>query len=135
MPRTRAPLSFSSMLNPLTLPLPGLLMRLAVAFAFIYPAVDAWFNPDSWIGYFPGFVLDLAGSNTELLLHGWGALEIALALWVLFGVQIFIPSIIMAAAFIMVVVVNPGQFPILFRDISIALAALSLAIVNKRKHG
>lgn len=123
------------MVNPLSLPLPGLLMRLAVAFAFLYPAVDAWFNPDSWIGYFPGFILDLAGSNTELLLHGWGVLEIMLAFWVLFGVRVFIPSIIMAAALIMVVVANPGQFPILFRDISIALAALSLAVVNKRKHG
>lgn len=110
-------------------------MRIAVAFAFLYPAVDAWFNPYSWIGYFPGFILDLAGNNTELLLHGWGVLEIVLALWVLFGVRVFIPSIIMAAALIVVVVANPGQFPILFRDISIALAALSLAVVNKRKHG
>lgn len=123
------------MVNPLTLPLPGLLMRLAVAFAFIYPAVSAWFDPDSWIGYFPGFVLDLAGSNTPLLLHGWGVLEILLALWVLFGVRVYIPSIIMAVALMAVVVVNPGQFPTLFRDVSIALAALSLALVNKRKHG
>jgi len=123
------------MVNPFKLPLPGLLMRLAVAFAFIYPAVDAWFNPDSWIGYFPGFILDLAGSNTELLLHCWGILEILLALWVLFGVRVYIPSIIMAVALMAVVVANPGQFPILFRDVSIALAALSLALVNKRKHG
>lgn len=123
------------MVNPLSLPLPGLLMRVAVAFAFIYPAVDAWFNPDSWIGYFPGFVLAIAGSNTELLLHSWGAIEIALALWVLLGTRVFIPSIIMAAALLAVVLANPGQFPILFRDISIALAALSLALVNKRKYG
>ena len=123
------------MVNPLKLPLPGLLMRLAVAFAFIYPAVSAWFDPDSWIGYFPGFVLDLVGNNTALLLHGWGVLEILLALWVLFGVRVYIPSIIMAVALIAVVVANPGQFPILFRDVSIALAALSLALVNKRKHG
>lgn len=123
------------MVNPLTLPLPGLLMRLAVAFAFIYPAVSAWFDPDSWIGYFPDFVLDLAGSNAALLLHGWGILEILLALWVLFGVRVYIPSIIMAVALMAVVIVNPGQFPILFRDVSIALAALSLALANKRKHG
>jgi len=123
------------MVNPLRLPVPGLLMRVAVAFAFIYPAISAWFDPDSWIGYFPGFVLDLAGSNTEFLLHGWGLLEIALALWVLFGVRVYIPSTIMAVALIAVVIANPGQFPILFRDISIALAALSLALVNKHKHG
>lgn len=122
------------MLNPLRLPLPGLLMRLAVAFAFIYPAVSAWFDPDSWIGYFPGFLLDLAGNSSEFLLHGWGAFEIALALWVLFGVRVYLPSIIMALALLAVVIVNPGQFPILFRDISIVLAALSLALVNWQKH-
>lgn len=122
------------MVNPLTLPLPELLLRIAVAFAFLYPAVDAWFNPDSWIGYFPGFVLALAGGNAALLLQSWGVLEIVLALWVLFGTSVFIPSITMAAVLLVVVVTNPGQFPILFRDISIALAALSLVAVNKTKH-
>lgn len=123
------------MVNPLKLPLPGLVMRLAVAFSFIYPAVAAWFDPYSWIGYFPGFVLDLAGEHPELLLHAWGAIEIALALWVLFGKHVYVPSVIMTFALLLVVIANPGQFPILFRDISIALAAVSLALVNKRKHG
>lgn len=123
------------MTNPLRLPLPGLLMRLAVAFAFVYPAIAAWFDPYSWIGYFPGFLLDLAGSNPEIMLHAWGALEILLALWVLFGTRVYVPSVIMAIALCAVVIANPGQFPILFRDVSIVLAALSLALVNKRKHG
>ncbi len=123
------------MQDPLRLPLPGLLMRLAVAFSFLYPAVAAWFDPDAWIGYFPGFLLDLAGERAELMLHGWGALEIALSLWVLFGVRVYVPSVIMAALLMAVVVANPGQFPILFRDVSIAFAALSLAAVNYRKHG
>lgn len=121
------------MLNPLRLPLPGLLMRLAVAFAFIYPAVSAWLDPYSWIGYFPGFLLSIVGDQSGLLLHGWGAIEILLALWVLFGVRVYIPSVLMALALFAVVLVNPGQFPILFRDIPIALAALSLALVNWQK--
>lgn len=108
-------------------------MRLAVAFAFIYPAVSAWFDPDSWIGYFPGFLLTLAGNQSEILLHGWGAIELMLALWVLFGVRVYVPSVLMAVALVAVVVVNPGQFPILFRDLSIALGALSLALVNWQK--
>ena len=122
------------MVNPLKLPLPGLLMRTGVAFAFLYPAVAAWFDPDAWIGYFPGFMLGLAGNQSELLLHGWGVIEIVLALWVLFGTRVYIPSVLMAVALIAVVVANPGQFPILFRDIAIAFAALSLAVVNRRKH-
>lgn len=126
------------MLNPLRLPLPGLLMRLALVFAFVYPAVSAWFDPDTWIGYFPGFVLSLAGNQGELLLHAWGAIEILLALWVLFGVRVYVPSALMALALLAVVVANPAQFPILFRDLSLALAALSLALINwqkTRNHG
>lgn len=123
------------MINPLKLPLPGLLMRLAVVFSFVYPAIAAYFDPYAWIGYFPNFVLALAGGNELLLLHAWGAFEILLSLWVLFGKRVYIPSLIMAAALIAVVVLNLPQFDILFRDISIALAALSLALVNKRKHG
>jgi hypothetical protein len=123
------------MINPFRLPLPGLIMRLAVAFSFIYPAVSALFDPYAWLGYFPGFVLTLAGTNELLLLHAWGALEILLALWVLFGKRVYVPALIMAAALVAVVIANPGQFPILFRDLSIALAAISLALVNKKKHG
>ena len=123
------------MVNPFSLPLPGLLMRLAVAFSFLYPAVSAWFDPDAWIGYFPGFLLNLAGTNSELLLHAWGLLEIALALWIVFGKLVYIPSAIAAIALIAVVIANPGQFPILFRDISIALAAASLALINWQKYG
>lgn len=108
-------------------------MRIAVAFAFLYPAAAAWTEPDSWIGYFPGFLLTLVGTNAELLLHTWGVLEVALALWVLFGVRVYIPSVLMALALFAVVITNPGQFPILFRDIPIALAALSLALVNWQK--
>lgn len=123
------------MVNPLRLPLPGLVMRLAVAFSFVYPAVSAYFDPYAWIGYFPGFLLTLAGGHDLVLLHAWGLFEIALALWVLFGTRVYVPAIIMALALVAVVVANPGQFPILFRDLSIALAAISLALVNKKKHG
>lgn len=122
------------MLNPLTLPLPELLLRLALASSFSYPAVSALFDPDAWIGYFPGFLLTLAGGNTELLLHVWGAIEVLLALWVLFGTRVYIPSVIMTIALFAVVLANLGQFPILFRDVPIALAALSLALLEKRKY-
>lgn len=123
------------MVNPFTLPLPGLLMRLAVALSFIYPAVSAWFDPYAWIGYFPGFLLDLAGTTPELLLHAWGAFEILLALWIVFGKRVYVPSAIATAALIAVVAANPGQLPILFRDVSIALAATSLALINWQKYG
>jgi len=107
-----------------------LLLRAGLAFSFIYPAVSALFDPYSWIGYFPPLLLDLVG-NDELVLHVWGVFEVALALWVLFGKHLFIPSMLMGLALMAVVLVNPGQFPILFRDVSIALAAFALAWMHR----
>ena len=70
----------------------NLLLRISVAFAFLYPPFDALTNPDSWIGYFPkfmqGYVPDL------VLLHGFGIVEVVIALWILSGKQIFWPSIV-----------------------------------------
>jgi len=115
------------MRNPLTLPVPELLLRVAVAFSFLYPPLSALGDPYSWIGYFPGFVMSLVGSNGMLLLHAFGVVEVLIALWVLFGKNIFIPSLLAGIALLAIVLLNGPQFLVLFRDISIALAAFALA--------
>ncbi|MES2668728.1 MAG: hypothetical protein V4644_03515 [Patescibacteria group bacterium] len=119
------------MLNPLHLPAPELLLRIALALSFVYPALAALLDPYSWIGYFPSAVVSLAGGNDMLLLHAWGAFEVLLSAWVLFGKRIFVPSVVMTVALVLVVVANPAQFPILFRDLSIALAGGALAWMHR----
>jgi uncharacterized membrane protein YphA (DoxX/SURF4 family) len=112
------------------------LLRLAVAFAFLYPAIDAWFDPASWLGYFPGIVtqafhiVSIPLKLSDLvLLHGFGLLEIVLALWVIFGKRVRIPALLMALILFVIVGFNldPANFSVLFRDVSIALACLALA--------
>ena len=115
------------MRNPFTLPVPELLLRVAVAFSFLYPPLSALGDPYSWIGYFPGFVMSLVGGNGMLLLHAFGVVEVLLALWILFGKNIFIPSLLAGIALLAIVLLNGPQFLVLFRDVSIALAAFALA--------
>jgi uncharacterized membrane protein YphA (DoxX/SURF4 family) len=113
------------------------LLRIALAFAFLYPAIDAYFDPTSWLGYFPQFVtqafhviaIPLKLSDV-FLLHSFGVLEIALALWVLFGKRVRIPAFVMAFMLFAIVGFNldPANFSVLFRDVSIAFAALALAL-------
>ena len=105
-----------------------LLLRISVAFAFLYPPIDALSDPYSWIGYFPAFMSALP-VEPLVLLHSFGAIEVALGIWILSGWKIRIPSIIAAAMLIAIVAFNLPQFQVLFRDVSIALAALALAIV------
>lgn len=112
------------------------LLRIAVAFAFLYPSIDALFDPASWLGYFPGIVTQAfhivsipLKLSDMVLLHGFGILEVLLALWVLFGKRVRIPALLMALILFIIVGFNldASNFSVLFRDVSIAFAALALA--------
>lgn len=111
------------------------LLRAGVAFSFAYPAVSAWFNPFAWVGYFPPFLLDMAGSNDMLLLHAFGVTEIIIALWLVFGKRIFWPSVIAAVYLVGIVVFNLGQMDVIFRDITIFAMAVALALMARDAQG
>lgn len=104
------------------------LLRAGLAFAFLYPPISAFFEPYTWIGYFPtftrGFVDDM------LLLHLFGVVEIVLGLWILSGWRIMYPSFVAGVLLVGIVVCNGQEFPILFRDLSIAALAFALALMN-----
>ncbi|MDO8517826.1 MAG: hypothetical protein Q7S26_00845 [bacterium] len=111
----------------------NLLLRLSIGFAFLYPPIDALFSPDSWVGYFPPFVYSATqqlGISNLLLLHGFGVVEVVIALWILSGWKIFWPSLTAAALLCAIVIGNPSQFEVLFRDLSLAAAALALACLS-----
>lgn len=102
------------------------LLRVAVAVAFAYPPLSALSSPDSWVGYFPPFLLN-SGIDPMLLLHSFGIIEIIIAVWVLSGWHIEWPATLAALMLGAIVAFNGAQFEILFRDVSIALACLALA--------
>jgi len=108
----------------------GLLLRAALAFSFLYPPIAAWFDPFTWLGYIPHFATALWPFGNIVLLHSFGVLEIILALWVLSGRKIFIPSVLMGFILLFIVVTNTDQFDVLFRDLTIAGVAFALALWN-----
>src|SRR3989344_1907005 len=108
----------------------NVLLRFGVAFALLYPPIDSLRNPDSWVGYFPSFVhttTQNAGIPDLVLLHTFGVFEVILALWILSGWRIFWPSLATAVLLCAIVVFNPSQLEVLFRDLAIAAVALALA--------
>ena len=109
----------------------SLILRVSLAFAFIYPAVNALLDPLSWIGYFPPFLLGIVPD--EVLLHSFGVLEVLLALWVLSGWKIQIPAALMALMLLGIVVFNIPQFQVTFRDLSIMGIALALLFMPSSK--
>ena len=100
------------------------ILRISLAFAFAFPAINAIFDPDSWIGYFPSFMQGIV--DPILLLHSFGALEVVLALWVLSGWKVQIPAAIMALMLLAIVMFNLEQFQVLFRDLSVMGLAVAL---------
>jgi len=109
------------------------LLRIGVAFAFLYPAISAVFNPFAWIGYFPTFLTALAGEHTDILLHFFGITEVIIALWILFGKRLFIPATIASVYLVGIIVFNIPQMDVIFRDISILAMSVALAVAYMPK--
>lgn len=105
-----------------------LILRVGVAFAFLFPPIDALTNPYSWIGYFPSFIHGVA--SDLVLLHAFGVVEAIIAIWILSGWRIFWSSAAATAMLVAIVVFNLPQFEVVFRDLSIAAMALALAVVS-----
>ena len=110
----------------------GLLLRIGVAFAFIYPAFSALINPSAWIGFFPLFVINLFPFDTIILLHLFGAVEVSIALWILSGKNIFWPSILAGVMLLLIIIFNFSQMDVIFRDIPILLMIIILALLSRQ---
>lgn len=110
----------------------NLLLRTGVAFAFLFPALNAFFDPYSWIGYFPTF---LTGTFPDtILLHLFGLVEIVIGLWILSGRKIFIPSLVATGMLALIVLLNLSDFQVLFRDVSIMVMAFALTLLNRPEY-
>ena len=108
-----------------------IVLRAGLAFAFLYPPINAIGDPEAWIGYFPQF---LRGHVDDLvLLHSFGAIEVIIALWILSGKRIFLPSAAACIMLVAIVTMDSSEFQVVFRDLSIAAIALYLAIRNLPK--
>jgi hypothetical protein len=102
-------------------------LRIGAAFALLYPPIAALKDPTSWLAYFPPFIRALP-IDPLLLLHGFGVIEIVLALWILSGWNIRIPAALTTIMLLAIVAFNASQFDVLFRDFSIATLTLALAL-------
>jgi len=111
--------------------LDDLLLRTAVGFSFLYPAIDGVIHPDAWISFFPPFVLTLVPGI--IALYAWCLVEAVIALWIFSGRNIFLPSLAATAALVLIVVFNLSLMEIVFRDIGLACAAAALVIRSSKR--
>ncbi len=117
----------------------SLLIRLALAFSLLYSAYGFWRHADVWLAYIPEVVKNAAivtriGLSGGTLALALSAFHIVLAVWLLSGWRIFIPSLVIALFLGTIVYFNLNQLDALFRDVSLALVALALAFAPKNEY-
>jgi uncharacterized membrane protein YphA (DoxX/SURF4 family) len=102
----------------------SLILRIALAFVFLYASISSFLSPSDWIGYMPSFMRGIVPD--QLLLTGFSVYELGLALWLLSGLCARYAALLTAATLIGIVVLNPALLPITFRDVGLFIAALAL---------
>ncbi len=108
--------------------LTDLILRLSLAFAFIYSALLGYLHPFDWIGYFPSILRDHLA--TAVILNLFGLTEILIGLWFIWGRKLFIPSVIASVYLLSSILFNFGQFDIFFRNVSILGIAVVMSILS-----
>lgn len=107
------------------------LLRLGLALALIYPAIGDFLNPIAWLAFVPVWARNIFGG--EKFLDIFAIFEILLALWLIWGKKLRWSSLICAALMFAITIFNLASFEIVFRDISLGLAALALAALYRNK--
>ncbi len=109
----------------------SLVLRLALAFAFVYPPIAAFFYPDNWIWFVPDFVGNFVPKL--IFMHAFGVVEIIIALGVLFMRNPTVPAIAACLVLAAIIVLDWSAFDATFRDVSILLGGVALVLLHKKK--
>ena len=110
--------------------LASLILRLGLAFAFLYAAISSLINPLAWAGFIPFVVKGLLPEKA--LLMSFSIFQIILGLWLLSGKKAFYAAVLSALTLAVITVANLNSLIIVFRDITILFSAVALAALSKR---
>lgn len=105
------------------------LLRIGLGAAFLYAAIASFLEPESWIGFFPIWLRNLAPAN--YLLMTFSIYEIILAIWLFSSKKIFYAASLATLTLAGIIVFNISTLDIIFRDIPILFLALALMVIHK----
>ncbi|MEK6950369.1 MAG: hypothetical protein AABX13_01445 [Nanoarchaeota archaeon] len=112
-------------------PLISFFLRLGIAIPFLYAAIAATLDPNSWLGFFPGWLQSLFPS--ELLLGLFSLYQLGLSLWLLSGKKSYYAGFLACLTLLAIIITNLGALDIVFRDLGLLLAAIALTILSRAK--
>lgn len=106
-----------------------ILLRLSLAFAFIYAGASSILSPSLWLAFLPIWLSRIWPLENWLI--AFSVFEILLALWILSGVKLLWSSLLAAAVLFAITVSNLMSLSIVFRDLSLGIAATALTALAK----
>jgi len=106
----------------------SLILRLGLAFVFLYAAVAALMHPLEWTGFLPGFLTKIF--DPVLLLRLIAAFEIILGLGLLSGKCTKYVAALAAMTLAGIILTNLNQLIVTFRDVGLLCAALALVFLE-----
>ncbi len=114
--------------------LPQLLLRVGLAFTFLYAAWSSFQNPINWIGFFPQSILALfsAAFSPQQVLTGFSLLEAAIGILLLLGSKLVLVSLVAVFFLAGIIWFNLGAMDIIFRDVGLLFAALALFALARK---
>lgn len=106
------------------------ILRLGLAFVFTYAATAMFLNPASFMMYVPGVLVSSVGATPILV--SVAAFELLLAIGLLWTRFTSRASLMAAGMMVVIVLCNLDAFHVLFRNVAIGCAALSLALQTRK---
>ena len=106
-----------------------ILLRVGVAFSFLYVAIYSLIAPELYLKYLPSFLRYSAASD-QAVLFAFNISELIVSVWLLSGYRIIIPALISLVMLLAITLFNLPLFNVLFRNVSIMFASLALAVIG-----
>ncbi|HEY4496552.1 MAG TPA: DoxX family membrane protein [Candidatus Paceibacterota bacterium] len=108
----------------------NLILRLALAFTFLWSGLSSLYSPENWIGFVPDWIELFIAKDIFLTVHS--VAEISLGIGFLIGLWTPIFSLIAFLALISILIIA-GIDDITFRDVGLVALALVLFLRSLKR--
>jgi len=108
-----------------------LVLRVGLAFVFLWFGYTQVTGPEAWVGLIPDFIINATGLSARMFVLLNGGFEIVAGILILFGIFTRIVAFLLFLHMASIVF-DVGLTLIGVRDIGIATACLALALLGKK---
>ncbi|OGE31085.1 hypothetical protein A2631_05425 [Candidatus Daviesbacteria bacterium RIFCSPHIGHO2_01_FULL_44_29] len=106
-----------------------LVLRLGLAFVFLYASISSFLFPENWIWFIPDWMQKIIPAEPMLMAHA--SFELALGIWLISGKKLFYAALVAALDLLAIMLPNIGIFDTVFRDVGLLASAVALALLSR----